>query len=226
MTYNKIAYNRYLVSPSGHDLLHGLGEFKNPWGYVMSDNWFGEFMQKNYHLAYGTVEINEKAHELFVAAVTEQPLLYLSMIVRRLPSLFFFNSLWTNNVDHLFDHCKSTIEKIMYGISHPLSVLIKCIDYAIARLHYIEFFLLLGWIGMFLAWRHRYHQAVIFTLCIAFSCISKLPSHMEARYLVIFYWVFAFFVGYAINYFYLKIKNIHQNYLLVKNMSKESLHFK
>ncbi len=220
IAYNKTAYNRYLVSPAGQDLIEGLGEYKNPWGFIMDDEWFASYMQKNYQLKQGTIEINDKAHELFIKAIQKHPFSYISMILKRIPLLFFFNPLWTNNVDHLLDHCHSLRERIFYCLSHPLSLLMKCIDYAIAKLHYIEFFLLLGWLGIFLAWQNRHHSAVVFALCIAFSCISKLPSHMEARYLIIFYWVFAFFVGYALNFLYVKIKNLYRNYQAIKSISR------
>ena len=48
--YNKTFYDRYFVGPIGQDLLEGLGEFPNQWGYQLSDTWFASYITEKYGL--------------------------------------------------------------------------------------------------------------------------------------------------------------------------------
>jgi hypothetical protein len=211
MAYNKIAYNQYLVSPAGQDLYEGLGEFENDKGYVMDDGVFEREMKEKYGLVLGTVACDEKGKELFWQAVKEDPAFYITCLVKRLQFIFFFNPLWTSYVDDLFNSAATMKEKIRIVVTQPGSFVMKCIDYLSAKLLYVEFFLLLGWLGFFLLLLQKNYLPVVMVAAVILSSISKFPSHMEPRYLVTFYWVFSFFVGYlawsAKEYFFKQSKS-------------------
>ncbi len=196
MVYNKIAYDQYIVSPAGQDLYEGLGEFPNDKGYVMDDGIFEQEMKEKYGLALGTMACDDKGKELFMQAVKADPIFYIKCLTQRVRFLFLFNPLWTSYVDNLFYDAGTIKQKVAVIVHSPASFFMKLLDYAGAKLFYVEFFLLLGWLGfMVLLWQKKYFPVLII-MAVVLSSVSKFPSHMESRYLVNFYWAFSFFVGY------------------------------
>jgi hypothetical protein len=201
--YNNIAYDRAFVSPAGQDLFEGLGEFVNPWKIKMDDGWAANLIQNTYDVRYGTPEFQDKAHELFLQAITEHPWVYVGQILRRIPTLFFFNATWSYEGEDLIR------ARSIKGIGFLLWLITKAIGFILARFQYVRFYLLLGWIGAFLLLKQRQYLTVSLLILIAFSCASKLPSHLEPRYLVPHYALFSLFVGYTINQAYFRIKRYY-----------------
>lgn len=193
ITYNIYAYQRPLVGPIGQDLLEGLGEFENPWGYKLSDEFVARYIGDKYRVRYGTPEFDDKAHEEFKAAYTQKPAIYWRNIGRRLVQIFTPSLPWLFLKESPYKNCHDWQEKVCTMLSSWR----LCIDFLVRHL-FIKFFLLLGYIGMFIAWRDGFRSAVLLSLVIMIGGLGKLPSHIEYRYLVPFYWVTAFFVGYAV----------------------------
>lgn len=197
VVYNEYAYGHLFVGPVGQNLLEGLGEFSNPWGYKLEDAWFSIFIRETYGLRRGTQEADDKAKELAYRAIREKPLFYLECIVKRLhrlflPALSWFQ--WLYN-DAEYDQIESFFNRVYYIFSH-LNIRHVFIDF-IARHIYIRLFLLIGYIGMVLALiKGRCFAVALLLIGIISSSYSVVLSHVEHRYLVPTYSVFSFFVGY------------------------------
>jgi hypothetical protein len=199
VSYNNYAYGRNFVGPVGQNLLEGLGEFSNKWGYRLEDYWFGNFIRENYGLIKGTQEADDKAKELFLEAVKEEPLFYLKSVLRRihrvlLPALSWFP--WLYN-DAYYDQIEGLKDRIMYLVSHIADwrVLLDII----VRHIYVRLYLFIGYIGMaFLLIRKKYFPFFLLYGGIIVSSYSVVFSHVEHRYLIPAFGVFPFFVGYAL----------------------------
>lgn len=194
VTYNKIAYNRLMVGPVGQDLLEGLGEFENPWGFKLDDAWIGAYIGNNYGLNYGTPEFDDKAKELFSLAYTQNPAFYWKSVIKRFFRYAILPGLeWLPPSISPFQGISDWNEKLRLIFSSSTMAI-----QSIFRLIYSRLFLLIGYVGMAIALYRKKYKAIIFTLAIMLGGLGKLPSHIEYRYLVPFYWVFSLFVGYAI----------------------------
>lgn len=202
IVYNKIAYNKFFVSPVGQNLLLGLGECENPWGYKLSDSWFDVFMHKTYGEVGGTVECDQKAKELFYESVAEKPLLYFKIVLRRflyilLPPLPWIGSLWNVVAVH------KTLRDKFYSI---ITSFVSLADFLVHYI-YIWFFLLCGYLGLIFLFIKKKIMAIgIVFLGGIVPIWSIVLSHSEPRYLVPTYALFAFFVGYCWVEFFIKLK--------------------
>ncbi len=196
MTYNKVAYNRLMVGPIGQDLLEGLGEFENPWGFELSDEFVATFIGQKYQLQYGTPEFDDKAKEEFLIAYKQQPSLYWRNIFKRLPNALLPGLPWLFPKESPFAGVHGWQAKIKAVVS-SWSVFW---DFMLRHV-YIRLFLLLGYVGMAVALYRRNYVAVFLALAIMIGGLGKLPSHIEYRYLVPFYWVFSLWVGYLVAMF-------------------------
>ena len=196
MTYNKIAYNQYLVGPTGVNFIQGIGEFPNKWGYKLSDGWYPNHMKEEIE-SLSEIERDNKAKDLFLSAVKEEPLYYLSCIIKRVPRLLFPGLPWFNYQDtkELY---------LMYVTGTPLSEIIKLIfrnptitfDF-VARHVYIGFYLLFAYLGIILALIRKKYFTVLILFCgIIFASYYVIFAHIDHRYLIPYYGLFSFFVGY------------------------------
>ena len=88
MTYNKIAYNHYFVSCSGHGLLAGLGQFKNKWEIKLDDGSVASVVHRQFGFKGGTVDYNKGAKKIFYEYVKDDPIYFCKTILYRFPSLF------------------------------------------------------------------------------------------------------------------------------------------
>jgi hypothetical protein len=199
--YNKKVFNRYIVNPSGINLFCSLGEFKNPWGYQLSDGWYANFMKKNHpKLNSGTPECDDKAKEYFYKAIKERPLFYPLNVLKRIPRLIFPGLPWFNYQDThglytMYMHGTTVKELLRIVLRKPIIFW----DF-VARHIYIGLFLLLAYLGIFLALIRKKYFAVVFLLLgiIAAGC-SVVFLHTEHRYLIPYYTFFSFFVGYLLS---------------------------
>ena len=109
MAYNKQVYNRYIVSPYGQNMLAGMGEFDNPWGFKCSDSWMKEHVSQKYNVKYGTSEFQDKAYEEFMWAYSQSPWHYYRSVLKRIPKLLFPRMHWhdTPKVDREGENEKS-----------------------------------------------------------------------------------------------------------------------
>lgn len=220
MVYNKMAYGVLFVSPAGQDLYEGLGEFPNAYGLTMDDEKFSNMMQQRYRLKHGTVACDQKAKELFWQIVTNDPIFYLTTLLKRIPTVIFFNPLWTSGLDNFAKNCGTKRDFLILLIEEPYLMIMKIVDFIIARYFYIQIYLIMAWLGFFLMLFKNYREQALIIIAIVVSSLSKFPSHMEPRYLITHYWVFAYCVG----YFVYEVKNLSKHILLRKH--KETLHKK
>jgi len=197
--YNKYAYNHFFVGPVGQNLLEGLGEFSNPWGYKLEDAWFGIFMWETYGLRRGSQEADNKAKNLAYLAIRENPVFYAKCIVKRLHRLFFPALSWFQWLynDSEYDRLESMVDRISYLIKHLRTNGLVLLDF-IGRHIYIRLLLMVGYGGIILALFRRKFFAVALLGSVLVSSYSVILSHIEHRYLVPAYSVFTFFIGYVV----------------------------
>jgi hypothetical protein len=196
-TYNKIAYDRYMVAPTGINLLEGLGEIPNPWGYKLNDPWYLNFMKTTYPQLTTDLERDDKARELFFAAIKEQPQVYLQQIMKRVPRIIFpglpcFGYYDNQELYHLY-LTGTPISKIIASVMRSPTILL---DFAIRHI-YIGLFLFLAYLGMLLMLiRRKFFPFFFIFIGLIAPCFMVIFSHTDHRYLIPFYAFFALFVGY------------------------------
>jgi len=194
--YNKMAYNRYLVSSSGLNFIQGLGEFENPWGYHLCDGWYLNFMKKNYP-GLTPLEWDDKSKDLFFKAIKENPVFYIKNLLLKMPRLILPGLPWFNYQD---------TKRIywMYVHGTPLREIFSIItrkpiifwDF-LARHLYIGLFLLLAYLGILLMLiRKKFFAFSLIFFGIIIVGYSVIFAHIDHRYLVPYYAFFALFVGY------------------------------
>lgn len=205
--YNQTYYNRYFVGPVGQDLLEGLGEFPNPWGYKLSDEWFANYITQKYGLISGTPEFDEKGQQEFKEIYKNNPSIFYINILKRIPGIITPGLPWIYYTISPYGDGLSAREKLTVALSSWKMFL----DF-IARHVYIRIFLILGYIGMLLAlWRRRYFAVALLMIGVVCGGLGKLPSHIEYRYIVPYYFAFSFFVGYLIHALIAYIKKASKN---------------
>lgn len=196
MVYNKIAYDRYLVGPVGQDLIEGLGEFPNRWGYQLSDSAFITIITEKYHpnKPHGTPEFDDYGIIEFKKAYAQDPWFYFSTLVRRIPQIIFPALPFIFHDVSSYEHMQTITDKIV----HSFSSIDLFIDF-ICRHIFVRLLLLIGYIGMLYMLKDRqwFALALLFfgVMCIGYG---KFPSHIEYRYLTPFYWPIIFFASYAL----------------------------
>ena len=207
-TYNKIAYNRYFVGPTGINLIEGLGEFSNPWGYKLSDGWYSDFVNKTYGPMAKKLNLqgnqkwlffDDKTKELALKRIKENPLFYFSCMARRIPRLLFPGLPWFNYQDtnelYLMYTTGTPLSKIMSIIFRSPIILIDFV----ARHIYIGLFLLFAYLGMLILFIRKKYFQLFFIFCgIIFAAYSVVLAHTDHRYLTPYFAFFSLFVGYFI----------------------------
>ena len=192
VTYNMVAYNRMVVGPMGQDLVEGLGEFANPWGFQLNDEWLSGYITQKYGHPYGTPAFDDAARQEFAHAYRQAPRVYWGNIGKRLirlvlPALYL-----------VFDSPLSAGKTIGEKLRIALSDWRLLVDLLLRHL-YVRLFLLIAYAGLLLLlWRKQYLPAALLLSSIA-AGFGKLPSHIEYRYLIPFYWSWALCVGYALD---------------------------
>ncbi|MEX0849061.1 MAG: hypothetical protein WD055_02435 [Candidatus Dependentiae bacterium] len=194
MKFNMDNYNRYVVSPAGQSMLEGLGEIPNKWGHALNDEYVRDFIGTKYGLQYGTPEFDEVAMQEFKQNVREEPLHYLKTLLYRLPDVLLPGLQWIFYAQSPYAHCVGIKQKLVCAFSSFGSA----IRFLLRQL-YMRLYLIVGYIGLFLLWRDKKYTALFVILICLLSGLSTFPSHIEYRYIVPFYWVFSFGVGYAIH---------------------------
>lgn len=198
--YNKIAYDRYIVGPTGINVLEGLGEYPNPWGYQLSDGWYGNFMKENYPHLKTNLERDDQARALFWQAVRQEPLYYLTSVLKRIPRLAFpglpsFNYQDTKGLYKMYLSGESISSIAKHVIHKPILL----IDFLIRHV-YLGLFLLLAYLGILLALiRKKYFACFFIWLGIIASSYPVILAHTEHRYLTPYYAFFAIFVGFLLS---------------------------
>jgi len=170
-TYNLHTYNRWFVGPVGQDLLEGLGEFENPWGYHLCDRWLANYVGKKYNVVYGTPTFDDAAKKEFYTALYTNPLFYISTIIQRIPQVILPALPW------------------MYCHDCAMSLKLQLSKW------YIRLFLFFGYLGFLSALIQKRYFFLIVVIGLILGGLGKLPSHIEYRYLIPFYWVFSLGIG-------------------------------
>lgn len=193
MVYNKITYNRYFVGPVGLDLLEGLGEFPNRWGYKLDDIWASDYICTKYKVLPGTPEFDDKAQQEFNQAFKQEPLTYVLNIFKRLPGLVLPGLPWIFYTVSPYAGASLWQEKLQ-SIMHSKDLMI---DFLLRHI-YIRLYLFLGYLGaIMLLMQRRYFLVALLFGGILLGGLGKLPSHIEYRYVVPYYWVFGLCAAYA-----------------------------
>jgi preprotein translocase subunit SecG len=210
VSYNKVAYNHWIVMPSGQWLVEGLGEYPNRWDFKLSDCWLGEYIEKKYDVHYGTAEFDDKAKEEFWTAYHDNPWYFYKNVISRVPQMILPGLSWNNYTNLSKSHTYHSFwEKVKIKLAAPFSSWAAFIDF-LTRQIYLCIFLLLGYAGMLLALLRRRYLALMLILAAgiipAYACIL---SHIEYRYVTPFYGVFSLFVGYFFVYAYDRYIGIH-----------------
>lgn len=197
VTYNKTNYDRYFVGPVGLDLLEGLGEFPNRWGYKLDDIWASDYICTKYNVLPGTPEFDDKAQEEFNQAFKQEPLTYVVNIFKRLPGLMLPGLPWIFYTASPYTGASSWQEKLQ-SIMQSKDLMI---DFLLRHI-YIRLYLLIGYIGaIMLLMQRRYFVVALLFGGIVLGGLGKLPSHIEYRYVVPYYWVFGLCAAYAGKFF-------------------------
>ncbi len=191
MYYNMKQYNRLMVSPAGQSLLEGLGEMPNEWGHQLNDEYVHEFISNKYGHTYGTVAFDEAALHEFQLCVQENPWHYAKTLFYRLPDVMLPGLQWIFYEQSPYAHCHGIADKLRCVCSSWSNG----IDFLLRHI-WMRLYLLLGYLGLYFMWRDKRYMAAVFIITCLLSGLSTYPSHIEYRYIVPFYWVFSFFVGY------------------------------
>lgn len=192
MYYNQSMYRRVLVSPAGQDLLEGLGEFDNPWGHQLSDEYVARYVESRYAYRYGTPEFDDAAKQVFLQCYQERPDMFWKNIVRRIPMMILPSLPWLFYPVSLYKDHHASMDKLLYMLQHP-SLWIDCV----LRHVYMRLYIVFGWIGlMLMIWRRKYTLALI-VIAVLVASVAKLPSHIEYRYLTPYYWIFCLSIAYV-----------------------------
>lgn len=218
ISYNYHHYKRAFVGPAGQDLVEGLGEFANPWGYQLSDEWIASYIEKKYGVVYGTPEFDDKAKMEFMYAYKQRPGIFWLNMVRRIPMLVMPALPWLLYKKSTYGNMGTWQEKAGSIMHSP-----RLMADFLLRHVYIRLFLLLGYVGLFFAWRQRYYGAFALGMAVILGGWGKLPSHIEYRYLVPFYWVFCLFVGFAVWNFCSYCRNIYFLQKLLDKVNKRDM---
>jgi len=190
VAYNMVAHGRAFVSTAGQNLIEGLGEFKNPWGFSVSDDNFANFMQKNYGLHCGSLECDDKARELFWDIVRTHPWFYITTLIRRLHRIFLPALPWFSYVE---EQGSLTFKEKLKALPHSPHLFFDIVG----RQIYIRLYLIIGYLGLLLLLIHKnYFAAMVLTGSII-SSWTVFFTHVEHRYLIPYYALFSLFVGYA-----------------------------
>jgi hypothetical protein len=209
-SYNKAAYGHAIIMPKGYNLLSGLGEFPNKWGYELGEGWIVPHLQKhhNYQGSDG-YESEKKAEEVFWQRFHENPCHFFSSVLKRIPRIFFPGLLWFNYQDNVELYT-------LYATGTPIKDIFKMLlrspsiifDF-VARHIYIGLYLLIAYLGLLLA---LIRKKWLFIFLVYFGTIvpsySVIISHTEHRYLIPSYAFYALFVGYFIYETALKRKRL------------------
>jgi len=193
MQSNKTQYGRYLVSPVGQDLLEGLGEFANPWGHKLSDEYVAQLIENKYGSKYGTPQFDDDAKKEFLCAYDEQPWIFWLNIIKRLPMLILPVLPWLFYEQSPYAVCMDAKKKLMYVITCPSLWL----DF-FARHIYMRLYIILGYLGLGVLLWHRKYGVVLMIGAVLMASMAKLPSHIEYRYLTPYYWVLCFAIGHVL----------------------------
>ncbi len=195
MYFNIKQYNRLLVSPAGQSLLEGLGELPNQWGHKLNDEYVNDFISDKYGYTYGTVAFDEAAMHEFKQCVKEDPWHFGKTLIYRLPDILLPGLQWIFYEQSPYAHCQGAVHKLACA----LSSLPNIINFFLRHM-WMRLYLLLGYVGIYVMLRKQQYMASIFIVTCLFSGLSTYASHIEYRYIVPFYWVFSFCVGYLLTY--------------------------
>lgn len=190
MYHNNITYGRLLVGPVGQDLLEGLGEFTNPWGHQLSDEYVASYIGTKYGLQYGTPSFDDAAHAEFNTAYTQQPSLFWQNMIRRTPMLILPVLPWIFYEQSPYYDAPTKIEKIKKLITTP-----RLWFDLLLRYGYMWFYLLLGYGGSILLFMRKRYDVLLVIAAVLCASWAKLPSHIEYRYLTPYYWVLCLSIG-------------------------------
>lgn len=198
VTYNQSAYGRSIVSPWGLLLFEGLGEYENQWGFQLDDEWAEKYLKAKYNVHYGTVAFADRAKEEFFKALKENCSHFILSMLRRLPLMLLpplpSTSYFLSPTKRSY---RSWSEHLLHKISEAATSWKALYDF-LSRYSAVIFFLMLGYGGLFLMMLHRnYFAALLLTLVGILPAYHCIISHIEYRYIVMFYAFFSFGVGYC-----------------------------
>jgi hypothetical protein len=212
---NQSLYNRPIVGPVGQDLIEGLGEFPNKWGYKLNDKWLEDYIGKKYSLTYGTQEFDDAAGREFYEALYQDPYFYIKTLIKRLPVIVLPGLPWIFLENSPYENLpiREKLKVVFSSRVHFLDFLL--------RQCYIRLYLLFGYIGLIMLLYRKEWVIASLLLAIIISGLGKFPSHIEYRYIVPYYWVFSLFIVEVVWY----VRKIFSTKLdVTANADNRSLH--
>ena len=137
----------------------------------------------------------KKGQEEFAQIYKKDPSIFYLNICKRIPDIVLPGLPWIFYISSPYGVDLNTYKKLKVALSSWNMFL----DFLIRHV-YIRLFLFLGYVGILYAlfWKH-YFGVYYLSLC-GGGGLGKLPSHIEYRYIVPYYFVFSFFVGYLAVY--------------------------
>lgn len=198
LVFNKITYNRWFVSYSGHALVQAFSTVENPWGFSFSDEATHNFIANRYPgVIYATPEYGDAGIKIFKSLFQKYPLLYIKAFLKSLRQAFFENmpghiylSIRYKEYDQIkgFEKIKNIVrEKGFFELF-----------FFIIHHYFVKNIQWLGYCGFALALLFKKTRRIAFLCFFGVVCgvVGLLFSHCESRYVIPFYWPFGLFAGY------------------------------
>ena len=185
--FNLNSYEKIFVGPVGHGLLACLAQYPNKWGYVCSDGKINKIVTEK---TSSHIELDNKKRSIFFKLIKEEPLYFASVVLRNNLKLLLPNLPW-NHYPKKFESL-SFKEKLIKSISSFDTFFI-----VILKSFYTFLFIILGYFGMFFVFlRKKYFVLALLLFGVMIGSRSFL--HLDYRYVIPYYWVLSFFVGFLV----------------------------
>lgn len=197
--HNYYFYNRLIVGPAGQDLMEGLGEYENPWGFQISDEFVSKHVEKKYGFKYGTQEFDDAAYKEFLIVYHQKPLLFYKNIIRRIPRLIApsLYAIFMKESPFKSMAIKEKLKKAFSSWSYFFDFLLRHV--------YVWLFLLISYAGLVFLFFKKNYFALGIILCVLCAGWGKLPSHIDYRYLIPFYWILSLAAGYLVSVIWIHV---------------------
>lgn len=119
---NLYNYDQPFVSPLGHGLLTGLGEFENPFGLRKDDRITIEVVRnEGYDYTYGSIPFNETLKNKAVDLIKQRPDVFATHLLKRIPKYLFMNSFFQQD----YNECRLEKSRSECMQQYPSTYLFK-----------------------------------------------------------------------------------------------------
>lgn len=207
--YNKVAFNRFFVGPTGLALLVSFADFPNPWGVECSEDWVARHVQERYpnlDCVNETQEFDDAAKSIFIEYFEQEPFLYFKNLLYRVLGMFFVNMPWTAQFSDFvgYNSCHSKFEALCQAWHTGVFETVRFCFFFL----YIRLFLLLAYVGFFwLLLEKQFILPFLVIIAVVGNC-GEVLSHIELKYLMQCYGFLGIFAGLFVFFLQSKVKTI------------------